>query len=60
MRNPLVNEAAEVINAVAALRLKPTARVVSTSRGIEVHQPTKPVLLLTYEAAAEFARQWEE
>lgn len=59
MRNPLIEMAADMFNAIGALRLK-RHRLVSTSEGVEVHQPGKPVLLLTHQAARDFAHEFEE
>ncbi len=60
IRNPIVTMAADMLNAVAALKLKSAHRLVNTSDGLEIHQPGKPVLLLTYAAAADFAQQMAE
>ena len=60
MRNPVVQLGVDVMNAVNALRLKPSARLVGTPDGVEIQQPGKPVLLLTHSAAADFAHQIEE
>lgn len=59
MRNPLIEMAADMLNAISALRLK-RHQLVATSEGVEVHQPGKPVLLLTHAAAADYAGQVEE
>jgi hypothetical protein len=55
-RNALVTEAVGVMVAIEALRLK-RHQLVSVEGGVEIHQPGKPVLLLTYGAAREFAAQ---
>ena len=45
--------------AIQTLRVK-RARFVGTREGVEIHQPGKPVLLLTYESARRFAQEIEE
>lgn len=50
----LKSDAIAVLNALNALRLK-RHHLVSTSEGVEIHQPGKPVLLLTHQAARDFA-----
>lgn len=59
MRNPLIEMAADMFTAIAALRLK-AHRLVSTNQGVEIHQAGRPVLLLTHAAASDFAAQVEE
>lgn len=59
MRNPLIEMAADMFNAIGALRLK-RHRLVSTADGVEIHQPGKPVLLLTHQAARDFAHEFGE
>lgn len=59
MRNPLIDMAADMFTAIAALRLK-AHRLVSTSEGVEIHQPGRPVLLLTHGAASDFAHHQQE
>lgn len=59
MRNPLIDMAADMFNALAALKLK-RHELVSTSDGVEIHQPGRPVLLLTHGAAADFAHHQQE
>jgi len=59
MRNELVTRAAQVANAINALRLH-RHRLFGTHEGVEIHQPGKPVLLLTYAAAAQWAQEIEE
>lgn len=57
MTNPVAQLGIDVINAVQALRLKRhTLRGVSN--GVEIHQIGKPVLLLTYAAAEDFAKEY--
>jgi hypothetical protein len=51
--------AADMFNAIGALRLK-RHHLVSGPDGVEIHQPGKPVLLLTHQAAHDFAQQIEE
>lgn len=58
-RNALVDMAADMFTAIAALKLK-THRLVSTNDGVEIHQPGRPVLLVTYENARRFAQDIEE
>lgn len=58
-RNPLAEAAIDTLQAIEALRLK-RHRLVSAADGIEIHQPGKPTLLLTYAAARDFAHQIEE
>lgn len=59
MRNPLIEMAADMFNAIGALRLK-RHHLVSGPDGVEIHQPGKPVLLLTHQAARDFAHEFEE
>lgn len=59
MNNALIDHAADMFNALAALRLK-RHRLVSTSEGVEIHQPGRPALLLTHEAARTYAQQVED
>jgi len=59
VRNPLVEAAADVANAINALRLK-RHRLVPTSTGVEIHQPGRPILTLTYEHARRFAHDLAE
>lgn len=58
-RNPLLEAVIDVDGAIQALRLR-RHRLVSTPDGIEIHQPGKPVLLLTHGAARDFAHEMEE
>lgn len=58
-RNPYIEAAANTFAAIDALRLK-RHRLVSTPDGVEIHQPGKPVLLLTHQAARDYAHQIEE
>ncbi|MDB5445666.1 MAG: hypothetical protein JWQ97_983 [Phenylobacterium sp.] len=59
MRNPVIEVAADMFNAIAALKLKRhTLR--STPDGVEIHQPGRPTLLLTYRAAHDYAAEVEE
>jgi hypothetical protein len=59
MRNPLLEAAADVANAINALRLKRhTLR--PNGEGVVIEQLGKPDLLLTYESARRFARDNEE
>lgn len=59
MKNPVVQLGVDVMNAVQALRLKRhTLRGVSD--GVEISQPGKPTLLLSYAAAEDFANQMAE
>lgn len=53
------NPATDLLMALAALKLKrPDLR--STAEGTEIRSPGKPMLLLTYESAREFAQMIEE
>jgi hypothetical protein len=54
-----ISTALAVATAVNALRLK-HGRLVGTREGVEIHQRGKPVLLLTNEAARQFAQEIEE
>lgn len=54
-----ISDALAVASAVAALKLK-GARLVGTSEGVEIHQPGKPILLLTPWAARRFAQERAE
>lgn len=55
-----MNPAADLMNAVSALKLKGARRFVSVREGTEIHQLGKPVLLLTWEAVQRFANDCEE
>lgn len=55
----ILDAAMAVANAVSALKLK-RARLVSTREGVEIHQQGKPVLLLTHDAAIQFAKDVAE
>jgi len=57
--NPLIDQGMAVFTSVAALKLK-RAEFRHTSEGVEIHQPGKPVLLLTHEAAMRFANEVAE
>lgn len=48
-----------MFNALAALKLK-RARIRGTREGVEIVQPGKPSLLLTYAAADDFAKEIAE
>ncbi|MDO8912339.1 MAG: hypothetical protein Q8N10_03515 [Phenylobacterium sp.] len=50
---------AAVATAIGALKLK-RHNIVSTREGVEIHQMGKPVLLLTHQAALDFARECQE
>lgn len=50
----------DLANALAALKFKRGARFVGTNAGTEIHQPGKPVLLLTPEAARRYAQERAE
>lgn len=50
---------AAVATAIGALKLK-RHQLVSTREGVEIRQQGKPVLLLTHQAALDFAREREE
>lgn len=54
-----MNDAVALITALAALKVK-RGQYVGTSEGTEIHQPGKPVLLLTWDAARRFAQEIEE
>ena len=58
MSDPIETIAA-VASAIGALKLK-RAQVVSTRDGVEIHQQGRPVLLLTHQAALDFARECQE
>lgn len=60
MKNPMIKAGIEVMNAIAALRLRPTARLNVTADGVEISQPGKPTLLLTLQAARAFSHQLDE
>jgi hypothetical protein len=62
MRNLNTSELSDALacaTAINALRLK-SGRLVGTRGGVEIHQRGKPVLLLTTEAAREFAQGVDE
>lgn len=59
MANPMLDQALAVAVALNAVKLK-GARLVSCADGVEIHRHGWPVLLLTYEAAREFADQVAE
>lgn len=58
-RDPLVQRASEVLNAIQALRLK-RHHLRRTHEGVVIEQTGKPDLLLTYEAAHRFAQERAE
>ena len=58
--NHLIDMAADMLNAIAVLRLGRSDRLVRVPEGIEIHQRARPVLLLTHEAAKDFNSQMEE
>lgn len=58
-RNPALEIAASVWTAVEALRLK-RHHLTPHPEGVEIHQPGKPVLILTADNARRFANQIEE
>lgn len=60
MKNALIEMAVDMANALEALRLKKGGRLTYVRDGVEIHQPGKPVLLLTHQAAAAFNNQIEE
>lgn len=53
------NAATDLLTALAALKIK-RARFVGVREGTEIHQPGKPVLLLTHESARRFVQEIEE
>lgn len=55
MTDPLMRATLAMFEAISALKLKKGVRIVSVRDGVELHQPGKPVLLLTREAAADFS-----
>lgn len=59
MSNPVAKLGIDFINALQALKLK-RHELIGVPEGVEIHQPGKPVLLLTYEAAKDFAAEIEE
>lgn len=59
MANPMLHQALAVATALNAVKIK-GARLVSGPGGVELHRQGWPVLLLTYEAAREFAAQVAE
>jgi hypothetical protein len=52
--------AADMLNALAPLRLGKSDRLESTPEGVVIHQRGKPALLLTHEAARDFNNMMEE
>ena len=59
MKNELVDLGVDMFNAIAALRLK-RHQLRSTPEGVEILQPGRPRLLLTYQAAKDFVDEVEE
>lgn len=59
MANALLDQALSVATALNAVKIK-GARLVSGAGGVEIHRAGWPTLLLTYEAAREFAAQVAE
>lgn len=59
MKNPVVQLGVDVLNAISALRLK-RHDLRAVSEGVEIIQPGKPTLLLTYAAAEDFSNQMAE
>jgi hypothetical protein len=55
----MIDQAMAVFTALAALKVK-RGQYRSTAAGIEIQQPGKPVLLLTYSAALDFAHAAQE
>jgi hypothetical protein len=55
----ILEDAMAVATALNALKIK-RGRFVGTHKGVEIHQPGKPVLLLTHEAAHDFANEIAE
>lgn len=60
MKNPLIDMAVDMANALEALKLRKGGRLVSVREGIEIRQPGKPALLLTHQAAHDFNNMMEE
>jgi hypothetical protein len=50
----------DIMRAVAALRLKPTARYHTDGDDVVIQQPGKPDLILTADAARRFNNQIDE
>lgn len=59
MRNGMLDHALSVATALNAVKIK-GARLRSGANGVEIHRRGWPVLLLTYEAAREFAAEVAE
>jgi hypothetical protein len=52
--------AVDMANALEALRLRKGGKLVYVREGVEIHQPGRPVLLLTHAAAQDFNNMIEE
>lgn len=59
MTNPMLDQALAVATALSAVKIK-GASLRSDSKGVEIRRPGWPTLLLTYEAAREFAAKVAE
>lgn len=55
-----MNPSVDLLNAIKALNFKRQPRFVNVREGVEIHQPGKPVLLLTWPAVQAFANEREE
>jgi len=59
MSNDLISLGVDVFNAISALKLK-RHQLVSTREGVIIRQQGRPDLLLTHEAARQFAQGQQE
>ncbi|MDP3492787.1 MAG: hypothetical protein Q8R82_06700 [Hyphomonadaceae bacterium] len=57
MNDRIVRDGLAMFHALAALKIKRGARIIGTREGMEIHQPGKPVLLLTRGAAEDYAKE---
>ena len=55
-----MNPSVDLLNAIKALNFKRQPRFKNTREGVEIHQPGKPVLLLTWAAVQKHAQEIEE
>lgn len=60
MKNPLLVMAVDMVNAVGALRLGKSDRLVNVPEGVEIHHRGRPALLLTHDNARRFSQERQE
>lgn len=60
MKNPLIEMAADMLNALAPFRLGKSDWYEPTAEGVVIHMRGKPAVLLTHDAARDFNNIMEE